>query len=326
VAYPLNPAHSKRPFTTGWQPPTPDMRDYTLEQPDVERISKKLGLKAGIEKDLKKIGTTATSLKSLAFPWLPTKKDLRQYCSPIEDQGALGSCTAQAAVGIVEYFQRRSFQKHVNGSRLFVYKATRNLMGVTGDTGAWNRNAMGALVMCGCPPEQYWPYTDADPDFDAEPPAFVYALADNYEATKYFCHDPLAVNRPTAAVLVGVKMYLAMGIPSVFGFWGFEDGYWDNGTYVMPYGNGEVYFPGSTDSSLWGHAVVAVGYDDKKKIKNPNTNETKTGALLLRNSWGTAWGDNGYGWIPYEFVLKKLAQDFWSLLNMDWVEKGKFGI
>ena len=84
----------------------------------------------------------------------------------MQDQGRIGSCTAHAAVGIVEYFQRRSFGKHAEGSRLFVYKTTRNLMGVIGDTGAWLRTAMGALALCGLPPERYWPYTDEPADFD----------------------------------------------------------------------------------------------------------------------------------------------------------------
>ena len=57
-------------------------------------------------------------------------------------------------------------------------------MGVVGDTGAWNRTAMGALALCGCAPEQYGPYADVSPDFDEEPPSFVYALADNDEALK----------------------------------------------------------------------------------------------------------------------------------------------
>jgi C1A family cysteine protease len=326
VLNPVERPNSKTPIVSGWRPPFPDRRDYTQEQAEVAKLSKILGLKASIEKDLKSQEKKPALGKSLTYPWLPENKDLRQDCSPIENQGALGSCTAHAAVGIVEYFEKRAFQNHIDGSRLFVYKTTRNLMGVTGDTGAWNRTVMGALVLCGCPPEKYWPYTDADPGFDEEPSAFVYALADNYEALKYFCHDPLSENKATSMVLLTVKLYIAMGIPSTFGFWGYEEGHWDGNTYIMPYQNGEVYYPGPDDWARWGHAVVAVGYDNKKKIKNPKTNQETTGALLLRNSWGTNWGDSGYGWIPYAYVLDKIALDFWSLLNMKWVETKKFGL
>lgn len=100
---------------------------------------------------------------------MPAKVDLRQWCSPIENQLQIGLCTAQAAVGVVEYFENRAFGKHLDGSRLFVYKTTRN-------------------------------------------------------------------------------------------------------------------------------------------------------------SWGVGWGDKGYGWLPYEYVLNKLAVDFWSLLQMGWVDTKHFGL
>lgn len=287
---------------TGWLPPLPDLRDFTDAAPEIAEMTKKLGLGDG---------------KKLKAP--PAAVDLRAWCSPIEDQGSLGSCTAQSAVGIVEYFQRRAFGKHLEGSRLFVYKTTRNLMQVTGDTGAWLRNTMGALALCGVPIEKYWPYTDATPDFDVEPPGFVYAVADNYEALRYFCHDPLGANVSGSAVLASVKKYLAAGIPSMFGFWGFPSFNWCDVKGGIPY-------PCPGERARWGHAIVAVGYDDKKKIRNTACNRTTTGALLIRNSWGTGWGDKGYGWIPYQYVTDRLALDFWSLLRMAWVETKNFGI
>jgi len=289
------------PLGTGWLPPLPDLRDYTTAKPEIATMSKTMGVAEGGKK-----------LKAA-----PTSVDLKPWCSPIENQKSLGSCTANAAVGVVEYFQRRAFGRHINGSRLFVYKSTRNLMQVTGDTGAWLRNTMGALVLCGVPPEKYWPYTDATPAFDKEPSSFVYSLGDNYEAVQYFCHDPLGANVPTATVLTSVKNYLAAGIPSMFGFWGFP-------SFDSCNVKGGIPYPCPGEQAQWGHAIVAVGYDDAKKIKNTKCNKTTTGALLIRNSWGTAWGDAGYGWMPYEYVLDGLAMDFWSLLSQDWVDTKVF--
>ena len=290
---------------TGWLPPMPDLRDHSSEHPEVRALSKKIGL----------------SLKRQA---LPVSKDLRQWCSPVENQLNLGSCTAHAGVGVVEYFQHKAFGKHIDASRLFLYKATRNLMHVTGDNGGWLRNVMAALVLFGVPSEDHWPYTDQfgadDSDgFDREPPAWVYAVADNFEALQYFCHDPKGEAKAPEAVLASVKKYLAAEIPVMFGFYGF-DSFRDTD---VP---GGIPYPCPGEMSRWGHAVVAVGYDDNKKIKNTKSRQETTGALLIRNSWGTAWGEAGYGWLPYDYALNKLATDFWSLLSMKWVDTNKFGL
>jgi len=287
---------------TGWLPPLPDLRDYTDEHPEIAGIAKKLGIPhAGRAK----------------APSLPASVDLRAWCSPIENQGNLGSCTANAGMGIVEYFEKRAYNRFIDGSRLFLYKTTRDLMGVTGDTGAWLRNVMGALILCGIPPEKYWPYVIAD--FDKEPTAFVYAIADNYEALRYFCHDPLGMNVPPATVLSSVKTWLAAGIPSMFGFFGFPS-----------FGNsnvqGGIPYPCPGEQAQWGHAIVAVGYDDSLKITNTKCNKQTTGALLIRNSWGAAWGNQGYGWLPYDYVLNRIALDFWSLISMGYVDTEVFGL
>ena len=74
----------------------------------------------------------------------------------------------------------------------------------------------------------------------------------------------------------------------------------------------------------WGHAIVAVGYDDSRVVANPVTNKKTKGALLIRNSWGDSWGEHGYGWMPYEYVLQNVALDFWSLLKMEYVDSSQF--
>jgi C1A family cysteine protease len=283
---------------TGWLSPLPDLRDYTSSNSEIKVFNKKLHLTA----------------KNNAQPALV---DLRPWCSPVEDQLSLGSCTAHAGVGIVEYFEKRAYGKHIEASRLFLYKTTRNLMQVTGDTGAWLRDTMGALVLCGVPAEKYWPYLVTD--FDKEPGSFVYSLADNYQSVKYFCHDPQGASLPGTQVLSSVKKYLEAGVPSMFGFWGFQ-------SFENSDAPGNIPYPCKGESAQWGHAIVAVGYDDNRKIRNTKCNTETKGALLIRNSWGTSWGNGGYGWLPYDYVLNRLALDFWSLLEMGWIDTGEFGI
>src|SRR4030065_422477 len=160
---------SEKRHGMGWIPDYPDFRDYTEKTEEGKSVLE-----------------TTRVLKTKS---LPGSTDLRDWCSPAEDQGALGSCTAHAGAGVIEYYERKSFGRHIDASRLFLYKVTRNLMKQKGDTGAYLRRTMGAMVLFGVPPEEYWPYTDGE-KFDREPPAFCYAFAEDYKLVKYYRHDP----------------------------------------------------------------------------------------------------------------------------------------
>jgi C1A family cysteine protease len=294
----------------GWLRDYPDFRDHTPELGQVAPKLHALGQKDPIKTMLKKVGV-AEPPKAL-----PGTVDLKAWCSPIEDQGALGSCTANAGVGLVEYFQRKAFGKHTDASRLFLYKTTRDFLHWTGDTGAFLRNTMGALVLFGVPPEEFWPYKIAD--FDKEPSAFCYAFAQSFQAISYYRLDPPGT--APNALLDRIKTYLAAGLPSMFGFTVYS-------SYTQANATGKLPLPTSGEKVVGGHAVDAVGYDDGMKIKNTNPGAAETtGALLIRNSWGTGWGAAGYGWLPYDYVLKGLAVDWWSLLKNEWVDTGNFKI
>jgi C1A family cysteine protease len=282
-------------YAMGWIPDYPDIRDYTELREEIKLI---LGAKGPLK------------AKSL-----PSSIDLREWCSPVEDQGQIGSCTANAGVGVIEYYERKSFKRHLDASRLFLYKVTRNLMKMKGDTGAYLRTTMGAMVLFGVPPETYWPYSDDEDKFDKEPPAFCYAFAQNYQALKYFRHDPLGLK--AEEVLKKVKTYLASGHPAMFGFTVYN-------SIEQADTTGKIPFPSSKEKIDGGHAVVTVGYDDKMVIQNKYGKIKTTGALLIRNSWGKGWGEKGYGWLPYEYVSKGLAEDFWSVTKKEWIDTEQF--
>jgi len=298
----------------GWLPDIPSFKDYTENHPEITKhlVRTRLAHRAsGLTTPTRTGGTTGTgagaAMAPVRAPAIGPSIDLRPWCAPIEDQGTLGSCTANAAVGMIEYFERRAFGKFTAGSRLFVYKTTRDLLGYTGDRGAYLRSTMGALVMFGVPPEQYWPYNI--PAFDTEPTPFVYALGKNFQSLQYFRLDPAGIT-PTQ-VLDNVRNYLAQGFPSMFGFPVYDE-------FMHVGSNGLVALPAPNSHLYGGHAIVAVGYDDNILIGKDK------GALLIRNSWGTNWGLSGYAWLSYGYVTNGLAVDWWTNIRSEWVDTGQF--
>jgi len=217
---------------------------------------------------------------------LPANVDLRATCSAIEDQGRLGSCTANALAGNLEFLERKAGHAAADLSRLFIYYNERVIEGtVASDAGAMLRDGIKSLVSVGVCPETTWPYRLSA--FATKPPPAAYRQAATRKATSY--HRIVGLTQ--------MRQCLAEGFPFVFGFSVYESfespGVAQTGTVSLPQ-------PG--ERQMGGHAVCAVGYDDP------------TQRLLVRNSWGAAWGQGGYFTLPYAYVeAAGLAADFWTI-------------
>jgi C1A family cysteine protease len=212
------------------------------------------------------------------------KVDLRPGCSPVEDQEDLGSCTANAGIGVYEYVERKEGMEQIDQSRLFLYFNTRLEEGTENfDSGAYIRDTIKALAKYGVCPESMWPYDV--PKYTVKPPAKCYSVARKHVAIKY----------QRLETLEDMLACLADGFPFEFGFSVYES--FESDAVAN---TGIVPMPKKSERLLGGHAVVAVGYD------------RSTERLTVRNSWGPIWGDKGYFYMPFDYVTdRNLSDDFW---------------
>jgi hypothetical protein len=230
----------------------------------------------------------------------PARVDMRQYASAIEDQGQIGSCTGNSIAGLIELIDRKKSNKALDVSRLFIYYEERVLEGsVRYDAGAYIRDGIKVCYTKGAPLESLWPYIENK--FATKPTAAAYTDALKRKVTGYQkCADFAAVKNALAAgnpVVIGFSVY-----DSFEGAWG-DIPHGQAGSGMMPYPNK------NTEQLLGGHAVAIVGYDDTMPVAGK-----ANGRFIVRNSWGTGWGDAGYFYMPYD-VLKTpgMASDFWLI-------------
>ncbi len=221
---------------------------------------------------------------------LPPSVDLRSECPPVYDQGKLGSCTANGIAGAIEFDQMRQGIREFTPSRLFIYYNERVIEGhVAEDSGAQVRDGIKSVATLGAPPETDWPYNIDQ--FAQKPPVKAYSDATQYLVSSY---SRVAQN------LGQMQGCLAEGYPFVFGFTAY-----DSFESQDVANSGNVPMPFSGEAMAGGHCVLAVGYDDAKRV------------FIIRNSWGAGWGIKGYCYMPYEYVLSpQLAGDLWTIRSV----------
>lgn len=243
----------------GWVPDLPDHRDFLYAAPVVNLAA------------------------------LPASVDLRPQCpKEVYDQGQLGSCTANAIAGTLEFDQIKEADKTIfTPSRLFIYYNERTMEHtVNTDSGAQIRDGIKSVGTIGAPPETDWPYDITK--FADRPPAKAFTDAPLGKALQY---------QRVPQVLNQMKGCLASGYPFVFGFTVYES--FESQQVAT---TGIAPMPAAGEKVLGGHAVVAVGYDDSSQ------------RFIVRNSWGPGWGLKGYFTMPYAYLTdSNLSDDFWTV-------------
>lgn len=219
---------------------------------------------------------------------LPSKVDLRSRYSVVYDQGQLGSCTGNSISMSIDMERVKQNLKPVQPSRLFIYYNERVIeKTVSTDSGAQIRDGIKSVATTGYIPETEWPYIISK--FKTKPSKGCYT-----DAAKSLVKQYLRIDN---TVLNNMKTVLASGFTFVFGFTVYES--FESAAVAK---TGMVPMPKLKEQVLGGHAVCCVGYDDSKQC------------FIVRNSWGSSWGDGGHFYIPYTYLTNaNLADDFWTI-------------
>jgi C1A family cysteine protease len=227
---------------------------------------------------------------------LPSVVDLRPQCSPMEDQGQVGDCTAYAWAGMLEFLELQALNNKIASpeiltptytpfSHLFLYYNERLIDGDVGqDAGSQLRTGAQALATYGDCAESTWP---ADPTkVFIKPSDAAYAEANNHKISVYS-----RLESPE-----DYKSCLAEGFPFVFGASLYES--FESSAVAA---TGIVPMPSFNEGVIGGHAILCVGYDETKQV------------YIVRNSWGPGWGDKGYCYFQAQYLENPdLCSDMWT--------------
>jgi C1A family cysteine protease len=206
----------------------------------------------------------------------------------VYDQGPLGSCTANAIAGALEFDQLKQTLTDVFlPSRLFIYYNERVIEGtVDEDAGAMIRDGMKSVAKQGGPHERLWPYVISQ-----------FRTKRSLAAYKDGAKHPAVLYQRLVQHVSQFQACLAAGYPFIFGFAVYES--FENDSVAR---TGRVPMPKRTERLVGGHAVLAVGYDVAKRH------------FIVRNSWGDGWGMHGYCTMPFDYLFdSNLSDDFWTV-------------
>ncbi|ABZ95550.1 Cysteine protease [Leptospira biflexa serovar Patoc strain 'Patoc 1 (Ames)'] len=234
-----------------------------------------------------------------SFEDLPSSIDLSSQMPPVGNQGRQNSCVAWATgYAIKSYLLKNKGQSteydppFAGGKGNFVFSPAfiYNQQNGGEDKGLYYYKTMEFLKSNGVAPWSAMPYTDKDylsqPSQESKREALKYKIK---SFSRLNFKNPDEIKRVLAGknvVMVGMII--------------------DDAFYKL---KGSAVYDANGGQSYGGHAMTIVGYDDNKKSKSG-----KKGAFKLQNSWGTNWGDKGFGWVSYS-ILAKVGQETYAIID-----------
>jgi len=207
--------------------------------------------------------------------------------TPISNQGILGSCVANSTIDALEILMGLSGTV-MQLSRLFLYWNARLYDGATNlDDGTYIKNAFASLSKDGVCPESVWEYNVRN--VFAQPPMEAYRQGSDNTINSYYKIKAKGTQR-----LDEIESAIRANHPVVFGT-GVTD------SFCKYYNSNNVIWAAPTDKIVGLHAMIATG------VKEVN------GSLqfMIRNSWGSNWGDKGHTWFDSSYFLHESTSDIW---------------
>lgn len=224
--------------------------------------------------------------------------DNSKFFKPISDQWSLPACVGNANADALEAATvadlvskgktlEQALAEVPELSRMFVWWNARNMMDPPkqkdATSGTYNRHAMTSLSMFGCSPEKYWPY---DPALATTRPSITsFRYARRFVSGNFYAINTTDMNKRSEQVIKALKanqnVVFGTALPTDFG----------------KYEDGVIRRPRLTKGR---HAMVICGWNGRDAFK-------------IRNSWGTGWGEDGYGWIHEDYLTWTKTKSLWVL-------------
>lgn len=215
---------------------------------------------------------------------LPSKVSLKEYCSPVVNQGDRGFCWAFTAAEFKAIQERIEENRTYQMSPLYCAKVGKSIDGLNED-GATSTTMFKVITDTGAIEEQYYPYSLVN-----NMKGLSFPTIDDKNIAHYKCEVPVRLR-----TVYDIDKALSMGNPVALGIICLQPIYdvTANDPFIPMPCKGGV---------LGGHEVIVVGYDNVLEHRDILDGQIHKGYYLIKNTWGIDWGENGYAWLPKDYL------------------------